>query len=205
MKAPEPRRAALDALPAVDRARPRLRDATPRDARALARVFVEAWRREHAGLLPEAVLAARSEALSAANWSRTLNGIAAGERPNQFVLVALRGRALAGPLVGARQAAERPDGEAEIVLIQVADAHARSGVGAALMHAAAQRLTASGHRSLIVRVLESSAPARRFYERLGGRLAPETRSVEESGLWFPERIYRWPDLGAAPSLRLCGP
>ena len=175
----------------------RLRDATPKDAKALGDVFVQAWRQEHAGLLPQEVLGARSAAQSAANWSRSLTAIAAGERTNRFVLAAFRGRSCVGLLVGEQQAGERPAGQGEIVLIQVADGHRRHGVGAALMDAGARRLIALGARSMIVRVLEANAPARRFYERLGGRLTAETRHVEESGLWFPERLYYWPDLPAA--------
>ena len=172
----------------------RLREATPRDAKALGNIFVEAWRREHAGLLPQEVLSARSGAESAANWRRTLAAIASGHRPNEFVLLALRGRSSVGLIVGALQAAERPAGEGEVVLIQVADAHRGSGVGAALMRAAARRLIEARASSMIVRVLEANGSARGFYERMGGQLTTETREVEESGVWFPERVYRWPRL-----------
>jgi len=173
-----------------------VRDARPRDAKALGDVFVEAWRREHAGLLPQAVLDARSAAESAANWSRTLTAIARGERENQFVLAAVRGTACVGLVVGVVQAEERPAGEGEVTVIQVVDAHRGHGVGAALMSAAVRRLIGTGAHSMIVRALEANWPARSFYERQGGQLTTETRTIEESGLWFPERLYRWPDLGA---------
>jgi ribosomal protein S18 acetylase RimI-like enzyme len=172
----------------------RLRDATPKDATALGDIFVEAWRREHAGLLPQEVLSARSAAQSAANWSRSLAEIANGERKDQFVLLALRGSRPVGLIVVGEQAAERSDGEGEVVLIQVADAHRGSGVGATLMRAAARRLIERGVGAMIVCVLEANASARRFYERMGGQLLAETREVEESGAWFPARLYRWPDL-----------
>jgi|SRR5579872_2191580 len=176
----------------------RVRDARRRDAKALGDVFVEAWRREHAGLLPQEVLRARSAAESAANWSRTLTAIARGERENQFVLAAVRGTACVGLVVGVVQADGRPDGEGEVTVIQVADGQRGRGVGAALMRAAVERLIATGARSMIVRVLEANGPARRFYERNGGQLTTETRKIEESGLWFPERLYRWSDLAAFP-------
>jgi len=44
-----------------------IRDATLADAPALAALFVEVWRDQLEGLLPEAVLAARSAAESEAN------------------------------------------------------------------------------------------------------------------------------------------
>ena len=176
----------------------RLRDATPRDAKALGEVFVQAWRREHAGLLSQEVLSARSAAESAANWSRTLTAIARGERKNQFVLVALHGRSRVGLIVGVDQGPERPAGEGEVTVVQVADGHRGHGIGAALMSAAARRFIERGAGSMIVRVLDANISARGFYERLGGQLMTETRDVEESGMWFPERAYRWSDLNAAP-------
>ena len=172
----------------------RLRNATPKDATALGDIFVEAWRREHAGLLSQDVLSARSAAQSAANWSRSLTAIASGERQDQFVLLALRGSRPVGLIVVGEQAAERATGEGEVILIQVADAHRGSGVGAALMQAAARRLLERNVGSMIVCVLEANASARRFYERMGGHLLAETKDVEESGVWFPARLYHWPDL-----------
>ena len=172
----------------------RLRDATPKDAAALGDIFIEAWRREHAGLLPQEVLSARSAAQSAANWSGSLGAIASGERQDQFVLLALRGSCPVGLIVVGEQAAARSAGEGEVILIQVADAYRGSGVGAALMQAAARRLIERNVGSMIVCVLEANESARRFYERMGGQLLAETKEVEESGAWFPARLYRWPDL-----------
>ena len=51
---------------------------------------------------------------------------------------------------------------------------------------------------MIVCVLEANESARRFYERMGGQLLAETKEVEESGVWFPACLYRWPRLRAYP-------
>lgn len=171
-------------------ARPAIRDAKLDDAPALAALFVEAWRDEHAGLLPEAVLAARSLAVSEANWRRTL----AKEpgREDSTVLVAGQGP-LEGLVVGVLKAAEWP-GAAEVTLIQVARSSRRRGLGAALMCEMANRHSRQGATSLIVRVLEANEPARAFYAALGGELAPAVRQVDESGVSFAERAYVWPDI-----------
>ena len=91
----------------------------------------------------------------------------------------------------------------QFVLVAV---HGRSRVGliVALMSAAARRLIEMGAGSMIVRVLDANRSARGFYERLGGQLMTETRGVEESGMWFPERAYRWPDLSAVPPASRAG-
>jgi ribosomal protein S18 acetylase RimI-like enzyme len=163
-----------------------IRDATDADAPALAALFVEAWRDEHAGLLPEAVLAARSRDVSEANWRRSLRG------GDTTVLVVGDGL-LDGLIVSVVRAAEWPDA-AEVLLIQVARSSRRRGLGAALMRETAGRLHREAARTLIVRVLEANEGARRFYEALGGELTPAVRQVEESGLWFPERTYIWSEI-----------
>src|SRR5215831_21119142 len=141
-----------------------IRDATLADAPALAALFVEAWRDEHAGLLPEAVLAARSVAESETNWRRTLR------RAEDVILVA--GEApLAGLVVGVLQADEW-QGAAQVALVQVARSSRRRGLGAALMRETAGRLCRQGADAMIVRVLEANDGARRFYEALGGELTP---------------------------------
>jgi hypothetical protein len=64
-------------------------------------LFVEAWRDEHAGLLPEPVLAARSRAESETNWRRTLRR---SEDTGHDTTVLVAGD---GPLEGLRPPAAR--------------------------------------------------------------------------------------------------
>ena len=163
-----------------------IRDATVDDAEALSVLFIEAWRDEHDGLLPEPVLAARSREESASNWRRSLG------RGEDVMLIA-GDRPLEGLIVGLLQARAWP-GSAEIALVQVARSARRRGLGAALMREAAGRLRRAGAETMIVRVLEANARARTFYETLGGELSRVERKVEESGFWFPERTYVWPDI-----------
>ena len=168
---------------------PEIREAGLADAPALASLFMETWRDEYAGKLPEAV-GARSLAESEANWRRTLLGVAHGD---PTVLVAGEGP-LQGLIVGVRQASEWP-GAAEVTLLQVARSSRRRGLGAALMREMAARLARAGAAALIVRVLEVNEGARRFYEALGAELTPLVRQVDESGIGFAERAYLWPDIG----------
>jgi ribosomal protein S18 acetylase RimI-like enzyme len=171
---------------------PAIRDAKLAEAPALAALFVEAWRDEHAGLLPETVLATRSLAESERNWRRTLRRARrAGHDP--AVLIAGIGP-LGGLAVGERVAAEWSEA-AEVKLIQVARSCRRQGLGSALMREMAARLGRKGAEAIIVRVLEANERARRFYEALGGELAPVVRQIDESGFSFAERTYVWPDIG----------
>jgi ribosomal protein S18 acetylase RimI-like enzyme len=101
---------------------------------------------------------------------------------------------LGGLAVGERVAAEWSEA-AEVKLIQVARSCRRQGLGSALMREMAARLGRKGAEAIIVRVLEANERARRFYEALGGELAPVVRQIDESGFSFAERTYVWPDIG----------
>ena len=47
--------------------------------------------------------------------------------------------------------------------------------------------------SLLIRVLKANAPARRFYEALGGQLVLEEQKVEEDGTVLEMVAYGWTD------------
>ena len=61
----------------------------------------------------------------------------------------------------------------------------RQGAGSLLMAAMARALLERGHRGFALWVLEQNAPARRFYERLGGTLIGERHSGPD------EVAYGW--------------
>ena len=66
------------------------------------------------------------------------------------------------------------------------------GYGRLLVTQVAHDLASRGYRSLVIWVLKDN-PARRFYERLGGRLAAE-KVVEIGGRPLLDVAYVWPDL-----------
>jgi GNAT superfamily N-acetyltransferase len=181
----------------MNRTNVEIRDARVDDAEAMAKVTIEGWRTELRGLLPDAVLAARSAAESARNWRRSIHEIAAGLSPGEFILIAedeaavVCGLAMAGP-----ERTSDPQYPAEVYIMHVDDAHRRTGVGRLLFAAAGARLRASGHRAMLIRVLAANAPARRFYEAMGGRLLPSLRQVEEEGVMIDETAYGWDNLDA---------
>ena len=85
--------------------------------------------------------------------------------------------------------------DGEIGAIYVLRSHQRLGVGAALMGMLARRLREQGRRAANLWVLRENAPARTFYERLGGTLAGE-RMDEVHGATVVEVAYGWSDLAA---------
>lgn len=83
----------------------------------------------------------------------------------------------------------------EIYAIYVLPSHQRRGLGDSLVRAVASRLAAASTTSMLLWVLEANAPARAFYEALGG-IFVRTKSIDIVGQTLTEVGYGWPDLGA---------
>jgi ribosomal protein S18 acetylase RimI-like enzyme len=80
-------------------------------------------------------------------------------------------------------------------MLYVRERHQRRGLGRRLVQAVAAHLAQRGRHALVIGCLAANAPARRFYEALGGRLVGE-REYDEDGVMLPEVVYRWPDTRA---------
>ena len=83
--------------------------------------------------------------------------------------------------------------DGEISALYLLDAIKRRGVGRRLFRALIRRLAAQGFRSAGLWVLAAHAPARRFYEAMGGR-SGERRTERRGELVLDEIAYHWDDL-----------
>ena len=169
--------------------RPVIRRAGDVDVLPMAKVHIATWRESYPGLLPDAMLARLSVADQAIRWQRML------DRPDAW------GGAISfvadqdGSIVGYGTCGEQRDpllrnrgftGEvAELYVIRHVQGQ---GAGSGLMKAMAAALIEHGHRAVSLWVLEQNAPARRFYEHLGGTLIAEKRAS------LVEVAYGWTDL-----------
>ena len=161
--------------------------AGPADADALARVHVQAWRETYNGILPPAYLQGLSIPLQARRWRRRLL------MDNEFTLIADDGQGVAGYCSGDWARPPTADGEGEISTLYVLRRAQGQGVGRALLTGAARVLAARGATSLVIWVLRDNAPARSFYEHLGG--CGEVTGGEWVGGGLVASVgYRWPDL-----------
>jgi len=178
-----------------------IRQATIEDSAALARIQVDSYRAAYAGLLPDrpesaAYLDHFTYEEQEQDW-RDL--ILAGME--DVLLVAEDEE---GTLVGYALGRSGPAGiapyDGELVALHVRRSHQRQGIGRALVTAVAGQLRARGCTALMLWVLEENAPARAFYERLGGRLiGAQTTHLGEGDVEAGEVAYGW--LVAA---NLCG-
>jgi ribosomal protein S18 acetylase RimI-like enzyme len=132
------------------------------DAEAIARVNVATWRSAYRNLLPDDFLASLNEANYTDRWRRLI-----GEGSGR-VFVAEEPEGVVGFASGGRERAGEHGYAGELYAIYVLDSAARRGHGRELVRAVAGALREMSLPDMIVWVLRDNAPARGFYERLGG-------------------------------------
>jgi ribosomal protein S18 acetylase RimI-like enzyme len=149
----------------------------------MARVIVDTWFAAHEGQVPdEAFRQRRAEwgyAESEQGWQRSFRE---ADGMNSFFLVATDDDQVVAVEASEVTGADR----AEMGALYVGVPYQRSGIGRRLFEAAIDHYRGIGISTLHIAVLATNQPARKFYERLGGR-ASSTREGDE-GL---EIVYAW--------------
>lgn len=176
----------------------RVRAAHLSDVSAMAHVMVDTFLSAHRDHIPEEVWKWRQQfwtyGVSARGWERTLQNIAEGNNPAECVYVAEQEPGEIVGVAGGHPAASVPiDRTGEIYALYVHLDYQRRGVGHQLIGAVADHFAQQGIAALQIGTLKTNAPARRFYEALGGRVVGE-RDIEEAGFQLREVIYGWSDL-----------
>ena len=186
----------MNAVPPTDSGRaPRLRAATPDDSQTIAALHVACWAETYRGLLPDALIDSMTVPDRSVQWQRALE-----RRADVQVIVAeapdgaLLGFASGGPTRGTQLGSLH-----EVYAIYLRASAQRQGLGRALLQSLAAHLMLksmeSASLSLGLWVLGTNAPARGFYERMGGALAGE-RIERRDGVDLAEAAYHWTDLAA---------
>ena len=178
-----------------------IRSALVDDATAMARMGVETYLSAHRDQVPEEVWTKRrdewSEEESARNWARSLQAIADGSSPYDCIYVAIDETSdeVVGIAMGQPAADPAPANVGEINVLYVRESHQRRGLGRRLLQAVAGQLWQLGMPALEIAVLAANAPARRFYEALGGQVV-RASEIEDSGFMLPGVVYGWADTEA---------
>ncbi len=167
----------------------RVRPAGPKDAAAMAKVYVDAWQDAYPGVVPLSRLAAMKAKEQSPRWRSALDGSSAGR-----ALVAetetdgIVGMAAFGPAndtaAGAAFALE-----AEIFDLYVAPPFYGRGIGRTLLLTAFATLFGFGLSSCLAWV-PAHAQTRFFFEALDGRPVAE-RTGDLLGEAVPEVAYGW--------------
>lgn len=146
-----------------------IREAKIEDAAAIAKVHVDSWRTTYQGIIPDQFLAGLSYERSELMWQDILSN----SQPINFTVVAESDQGnIIGFANGGREREGSPIYTGEVFAIYLLEEFQRRGIGSQLMMVLVSRLIQGGLTSLLVWVLEEN-PARRFYERLGGKLGSQ--------------------------------
>jgi GNAT superfamily N-acetyltransferase len=171
---------------------PLIREATAVDAESISRVRVASWRAAYRGIIDDAYLDALSVEAGRERYLRSFDPAPAAG----FTRVAAddEGRVVGFATGGVARGAGVPWREGEVWMIYLLPEAQRSGLGTRLLRSMARGLDRRGLGSLAVWALARNAPARAFYEHLGGRQAAE-RTTSVGAQRLDEVMYRWAELG----------
>jgi ribosomal protein S18 acetylase RimI-like enzyme len=165
---------------------PTVRAASVADARRIAEIRVQSWRATYAGIVPAPILermdVARNEA-----W--IMDRIAGPAARTTLVVEGADGR-VAGYALSAPAGDADAFGLGEVEAIYL-DPEARGrGLGPPLLRAAMDALALAGLETVVLWVLSTNGPARRFYERAGFTLDGAARMLDFDGTAIEEIRYR---------------
>jgi GNAT superfamily N-acetyltransferase len=127
-----------------------MRPGDKRDAEAVAEIWRLGWRDGHLGLVPDELVAARTEESFR---------IRAAERVDEMTVAVVDG-AVAGFVLVAGD---------EVEQVYVAASHRGTGIADALMREAERQVRTNGHGTAWLAVVAGNARARAFYDRAGWR------------------------------------
>lgn len=168
-----------------------IRLATPADADAIAHIHALSWRSAYRGALSDAYLSGPIEAERGAVWRERF------ARPDaqQYVAVAESD----GRVVGFVCAYGGHDAQWGTFIdnLHVLPDLKRAGIGRQMMREAAtwaERMHPG--QGMYLWVLESNAPARAFYERIGGAQVEHGTWTPPDGSALPKLRYAWRDFSA---------
>jgi ribosomal protein S18 acetylase RimI-like enzyme len=181
-----------------------IRVAREADAAAMAHVMVDTHMAAHRDQMPPEAWAKRAQewtyADSEQGWARELRTIAVDASPQECIYVAeAAGGELVGLVMGGPTNTEGLPHTGEVNALYVRASHQGRGLGRQLVQAVAAHLAQLGMTALHIGCLAANAPARRFYESLGGQVVIE-RLFDEEGVMLPEVVYGWADTGALVAL-----
>jgi ribosomal protein S18 acetylase RimI-like enzyme len=157
------------------------------DAASIARVHVATWRSAYRDLLAADFLASLDQRQYEERWRRTL-----GDASTR-VYVAENAEGVVGFASGGPERAGEDGASGELYAIYVLREAQGGGHGRRLVQAVVGGLRELGLTDMIVWVLRDNTPARKFYERLGGRYVRMQPLTIGSSLLY-EVSYAWRSL-----------
>ena len=173
-----------------------IREAELRDTAAMALVSVDSYRAAHRDQIPETSLIQFTRRGSRNAIGRAIRELSEADERQEYIYVAENEEGLViGVAMGGPERSNHPLYMGEIYFLYLLPAYRRRGIGRQLTISVVDRLVEQEMDSLLIRVLKANAPARRFYEALGGQLVPDLEEqIEERGAALDLVAYGWRDV-----------
>jgi ribosomal protein S18 acetylase RimI-like enzyme len=135
-----------------------------------------------------------SYADSERGWRSLLTEIVDGSNTQDCAYVAVNAKgAVVGIALACPAGLDLLPNAAEVSSLYVLPDYQGQGLGRRLVHAVATHQAKRGRCALMISMLTTNAPARRFYESLGGQVIG-THQTEDYGFPEPQVVYGWQDI-----------
>ena len=159
------------------------------DAAGIARVQIDTWRAAYRRIMPRRLLDDMSDVRIAAFWAQVI----AEAKGFSFCFVAAAGERVVGFASGGPRQHSTDTSRGEVYALYVLPEFQGRGVGRRLVVTSFERMLELGMNEGRIWTLRENAPARAFYERIGGT-ATEAGHNDIGGIRYPEVAYDWLDL-----------
>jgi ribosomal protein S18 acetylase RimI-like enzyme len=166
-----------------------IRQAEFEDAAGIARVQIDTWRIAYRKIMPPRLLEEMNDVRIAAFWAQVI----AEAQGKSFCFVASSAERIVGFASGGPRQHSTDAIRGEVYALYVLPGHQGRGVGRRLVMTSFDRMLELGMREGRIWTLRENAPARGFYERIGGT-ATDNGYNDIGGIRYPEIAYDWPDL-----------
>ncbi|MEY8882502.1 N-acetyltransferase family protein [Donghicola sp. XS_ASV15] len=164
------------------------------DAERIAEVHVACWRETYRGMVPDFLIDEMTVAGRAQMWRGVFTAFEEGAFGATAVLEQDGTAVGFAGFCAQRDAALKAQGfGGEITAIYVRRKSQGQGAGRLLMRWCAEELVAANVQSAALWALRENAPARGFYERLGGEVCGE-KEESRDGAVLTSVAYGWRDL-----------
>jgi predicted N-acetyltransferase YhbS len=171
-----------------------IRTASIKDAVLIAHMHATSWKDAYKNILPNDYLEDDLESERERHWNKKMNELAG----NDFVLIAQENKRPVG-FISVWQV-NNGEYDAFVDNLHVLPVEKGKGIGLSLIIHAAEKLIRLNKKSFYLWVFDQNTPARRFYERTGGK-AKDKSMFEIRGKKIPETRYVWTDLSALVKLK----
>lgn len=165
----------------------KIRPMTIDDAYEVATIHTESWQNAYKGIIDQKILDELDINKRATNWADGIKN-----EPNLIRLVAEFEGEIKGFVVGLNNRSHpSPESDGELWAIYVNPNTTQSGIGTSLFKSFIAELQKNEMNSMCVWVLEENKQARKFYEKMGGILAPDIKKFKAGSNEHKEVCYKF--------------